>query len=222
MLRRQRRPAGWLMLAAALALLGCGGGGGGDHPVAYQLVRVGDPGNPSDSTGFGRVACVFRIGKYAVTIAQYTAFLNAGGHDRHLRALRPAHGERPELGRHQPQRLAGRLSPCRDGQRGQQREPARDLRQLARRSIRPATSGNGTTSTARRARRADCAAAPTRRPSRTCARRTGWATPRTARTRTEASGWPHPNERPQRPAAGSASTSSSRLRRDGPTSMLAK
>lgn len=45
--------------------------------VNYELVLVGDPGNPSDVTSFGRVEYTYQIGKYEVTIGQYTAFLNA-------------------------------------------------------------------------------------------------------------------------------------------------
>jgi formylglycine-generating enzyme required for sulfatase activity len=38
---------------------------------------VGDPGNAADITGYGAVADVFAIGKYEVTISQYTTFLNS-------------------------------------------------------------------------------------------------------------------------------------------------
>jgi len=46
-------------------------------PVTIDWVTVGDPGNAADTTGYGAVAESFRIGKYEVTIQQYTAFLNA-------------------------------------------------------------------------------------------------------------------------------------------------
>jgi formylglycine-generating enzyme len=46
-------------------------------PVAYELVTVGDPGNPSDASGYGAVAYEYRIGQYEVTIGQYAAFLNS-------------------------------------------------------------------------------------------------------------------------------------------------
>ena len=45
--------------------------------VVYDLVPVGDPGNAADVGGFGSVAYEYQIGKYEVTIGQYTEFLNA-------------------------------------------------------------------------------------------------------------------------------------------------
>lgn len=45
--------------------------------VGYELVKVGYPGNRKDKSGYGSVGQVFWIGKYEVTIAQYSAFLNA-------------------------------------------------------------------------------------------------------------------------------------------------
>ena len=45
--------------------------------ISYPLVTVGSPGNAGDSTGFGAVAYTYQIGKYEVTVANYTAFLNA-------------------------------------------------------------------------------------------------------------------------------------------------
>jgi formylglycine-generating enzyme required for sulfatase activity len=42
-----------------------------------DTVLVGDAGNAADSTGYGAVNYEYHIGKYEVTIAQYTAFLNA-------------------------------------------------------------------------------------------------------------------------------------------------
>ena len=45
--------------------------------VAIDTVTVGDAGNTADTTGYGAVADVFAIGKYEVTIGQYTSFLNA-------------------------------------------------------------------------------------------------------------------------------------------------
>jgi len=45
--------------------------------VTIDWVTVGNPGNTADTTTYGAVAYDFRIGKYEVTIGQYTAFLNA-------------------------------------------------------------------------------------------------------------------------------------------------
>jgi sulfatase modifying factor 1 len=45
--------------------------------VVVQFVTVGDAGNAADETGYGAVAEEFRIGKYEITIGQYTKFLNA-------------------------------------------------------------------------------------------------------------------------------------------------
>jgi ELWxxDGT repeat protein len=45
--------------------------------VAIEMVTVGDPGNAADTTGYGAVDYLFAIGKYEVTLSQYTAFLNA-------------------------------------------------------------------------------------------------------------------------------------------------
>jgi formylglycine-generating enzyme required for sulfatase activity len=45
--------------------------------VTIDLVPVGNPGNANDTTGYGGVAYDFQIGKYEVTIGQYTEFLNA-------------------------------------------------------------------------------------------------------------------------------------------------
>ena len=45
--------------------------------VNIETVTVGDAGNAADTTGYGAVADVFNIGKYEVTIGQYTTFLNS-------------------------------------------------------------------------------------------------------------------------------------------------
>ena len=45
--------------------------------VTIDWVTVGDPGNANDTTGYGAVASSYQIGKYDVTIQQYTDFLNA-------------------------------------------------------------------------------------------------------------------------------------------------
>lgn len=75
-MRRHLEFPGALALLVALAVAACGGGSG-DHKLDYELVEVGDAGNASDTSGFGRVAYAYRIGKYSVTLGQYTAFLNA-------------------------------------------------------------------------------------------------------------------------------------------------
>jgi len=45
--------------------------------VSIEWVTVGDINNPADSTGYGSVGYDYRIGKYEVTLGQYTEFLNA-------------------------------------------------------------------------------------------------------------------------------------------------
>jgi formylglycine-generating enzyme required for sulfatase activity len=47
--------------------------------ITYEMVTVGNPGNANDTGGTnnGAVAYSYQIGKYDVTIGQYTAFLNA-------------------------------------------------------------------------------------------------------------------------------------------------
>lgn len=45
--------------------------------ASLETVTVGDPGNVSDSTGYGSVSYTYNIGKYEVTAGQYAAFLNA-------------------------------------------------------------------------------------------------------------------------------------------------
>jgi len=49
----------------------------GRAATILDFVTVGDPGNPSDSTGFGAVNYTYAIGKYEVTNNQYADFLNA-------------------------------------------------------------------------------------------------------------------------------------------------
>jgi sulfatase modifying factor 1 len=46
-------------------------------PVTYELVPIRDAGNANDVTGYGGVAHEYAIGRYEVTIDQFTAFLNA-------------------------------------------------------------------------------------------------------------------------------------------------
>ena len=45
--------------------------------LTLDTVTVGNPGNPDDATGYGGVATTYAIGKYEVTLNQYTEFLNA-------------------------------------------------------------------------------------------------------------------------------------------------
>jgi len=45
--------------------------------TSLQFVTVGDPGNAADTTSYGSVGYTYQMGKYDVTLAQYTAFLNA-------------------------------------------------------------------------------------------------------------------------------------------------
>ncbi|MEN9667145.1 MAG: hypothetical protein RLZZ326_3508 [Planctomycetota bacterium] len=65
-----------LWLAALVCLLAAPAGAA---PITYQEVTVGNAGNAND-TGAGLIGAVaydYQIGKYDVTIGQYTAFLNA-------------------------------------------------------------------------------------------------------------------------------------------------
>jgi sulfatase modifying factor 1 len=45
--------------------------------LTYEMVPVGTVDNANDTTGYGGVTYEYSIGKYDVTISQYTAFLNA-------------------------------------------------------------------------------------------------------------------------------------------------
>ena len=47
--------------------------------VNIDSVLVGNAGNANDTTGFGAVSNSYNIGKYEVTLTEYTAFLNAVG-----------------------------------------------------------------------------------------------------------------------------------------------
>jgi formylglycine-generating enzyme len=65
-----------LWLAAVACLLSSPAGA---EPINYTMVTVGNPGNANDTggTGNGAVDDSYQIGKFNVTIAQYTDFLNA-------------------------------------------------------------------------------------------------------------------------------------------------
>ena len=62
-------------LAALACLLGAPARAG----ITYDMVTVGNAGNANDTigSGYGAVAYDYKIGKYDVTIGQYTSFLNA-------------------------------------------------------------------------------------------------------------------------------------------------
>jgi formylglycine-generating enzyme len=47
------------------------------EPVVVEMVRVGNPGNAPDTTGYGNVSYEYFIAKHETTIGQYAAFLNA-------------------------------------------------------------------------------------------------------------------------------------------------
>ena len=66
----------WTAVLTLVAVL-AGGYPGQAGTVTYEIVPVGNAGNANDTTGFGAVAYEYGIGKYDVTIGQYTAFLNA-------------------------------------------------------------------------------------------------------------------------------------------------
>jgi formylglycine-generating enzyme required for sulfatase activity len=77
------RPAGGLcspLCRAAVGLLAIAAGWLAMSParaVTIDWVTVGDAGNAADTTGYGSVSYDYRIGKYEITISQYSAFLNA-------------------------------------------------------------------------------------------------------------------------------------------------
>ena len=66
-----------LPCAVAACLMGCLLiGSAVATPITYEEVTVGNPGNANDTggTGNGAVAYEYKIGKYDVTIGQYTSF----------------------------------------------------------------------------------------------------------------------------------------------------
>ena len=68
---------GRLILTSTLASLTVVLGVSTAHAVTIDMVTVGNAGNANNTTGYGRVVYDYQIGKYDVTIGQYTAFLNA-------------------------------------------------------------------------------------------------------------------------------------------------
>ena len=65
----------WFLLSAASAQADVFNMPTGD--TSLQFVTVDNPGNTADTTGYGSVGYVYQMGKYDVTLAQYTQFLNA-------------------------------------------------------------------------------------------------------------------------------------------------
>ncbi len=61
----------------AIAVFGSSGTRSEAIPITYEMVPVGDIGNPSDDNGHGSVGFEYKIGKFEVTIAQYLVFLNS-------------------------------------------------------------------------------------------------------------------------------------------------
>jgi len=66
------------ILICSFVLLACLSGLARAGTIDIPLVTVGDPGNVADpATGLGAVPYTYQIGEFDVTIADYTAFLNA-------------------------------------------------------------------------------------------------------------------------------------------------
>lgn len=63
------------LLATSCVLLAAAGVASAS--IVIQTVPVGDLGNVADTTGYGSVGYAYSIGKYDVTLSQYTVFLNA-------------------------------------------------------------------------------------------------------------------------------------------------
>jgi len=68
---------GLLMIAIVALGLSWLGSNFPAHAVTIDMVTVGNAGNSADTTAYGAVAYDYQIGKYDVTIGQYTDFLNA-------------------------------------------------------------------------------------------------------------------------------------------------
>jgi formylglycine-generating enzyme required for sulfatase activity len=66
------------IIVAFMLCVGVAPANAGDtYAITMDMVTVGNSGNANDTTGYGSVAYSYQIGKYEVTIGQYTAFLNA-------------------------------------------------------------------------------------------------------------------------------------------------
>lgn len=79
MIKARRFKINIMTLTLAILISACSQGNSSNNQSrTYSLVTVANPNNESDVlTGFGSVAYIYQIGKYDVTIAQYTVFLNA-------------------------------------------------------------------------------------------------------------------------------------------------
>jgi len=75
--KRKRSPVNRSLVTAASCLTLALAGIVPARAVTIDMVTVGDAGNVADTTGYGAVGYEYRIGKYEVTIGQYTDFLNA-------------------------------------------------------------------------------------------------------------------------------------------------
>jgi MYXO-CTERM domain-containing protein len=75
--KRKRSPVNRSLVTAASCLTLALAGVVPARAVTIDWVTVGDPGNAADDTGYGAVDSEYRIGKYEITIGQYTEFLNA-------------------------------------------------------------------------------------------------------------------------------------------------
>jgi formylglycine-generating enzyme len=66
-----------VLALAVVALIGLAQTAARADLITYDMVTVGNAGNANDTTDYGGVAYEYQIGKYDVTIGQYTAFLNS-------------------------------------------------------------------------------------------------------------------------------------------------
>ena len=101
-----------LIIVAAVAIDGTARG-----QITIDTVPIGNPGNANDPTTgnlYGGVAYNYSIGKYDVTVGQYTAFLNAVAATDTYGLYNPLDGHRSEHRRHCAERLLGQLYLQRD------------------------------------------------------------------------------------------------------------
>jgi sulfatase modifying factor 1 len=92
--------SGFLALVAAGAAVLCScGAARAAAPLSISLCQVGDTGNAPDSaTGFGEVDYPYAIGRYDVTVLQYTDFLNAVAKTDPYDLYDPSLGHTPNVG----------------------------------------------------------------------------------------------------------------------------